>query len=147
MLDREVCDAFSLGGPRVSEAAAGQWISIYALGSLAAAIPLTAATRSWRRRPLLLCAIIGFAIANLVTAVTTSFVVGLVARFIGGVSAGLLWALLAGYATRMVTPARAGRAMAIAMAGTPLALSVGIPAATFFGPWWDGNWRSDFLAR
>jgi predicted MFS family arabinose efflux permease len=117
----------------VSEAAAGQWISIYALGSLAAAIPLTAATRSWRRRPLLLCAIIGFAIANLVTAVTTIFVVGLVARFIGGVSAGLLWALLAGYATRMVAPARAGRAMAIAMAGTPLALSLGIPAGTFFG--------------
>lgn len=52
----------------VSEAMAGQWISIYALGSLLAAIPLTATTRSWRRRPLLLGAVTGFAIANLITA-------------------------------------------------------------------------------
>ncbi|NML12311.1 MFS transporter [Sphingobium sp. AR-3-1] len=117
----------------VSEGSAGQWITVYALGSLAAAIPLTAATRSWRRRPLLLFAIIGFAIANLVTAVTTSFIIALVGRFIGGVSAGLLWALLAGYATRIAPPALSGRAMAIAMSGTPLALSVGIPAGTFLG--------------
>lgn len=117
----------------VSEGVAGQWISVYALGSLAAAIPLTAATRSWRRRPLLLYAIIGFAIANLVTAVTNSFILALFARFVGGMSAGLLWALLAGYAIRMVSPALAGRAMAIVMAGTPLALSIGIPAGTFLG--------------
>ncbi|CUX30347.1 membrane hypothetical protein [Agrobacterium tumefaciens str. Kerr 14] len=57
----------------VSEAMAGQWISIYALGSLLAAIPLTAATRSWRRRPLLLGAIIGFAIANLITGPDSEF--------------------------------------------------------------------------
>jgi predicted MFS family arabinose efflux permease len=126
----------------VSEAMAGQWISIYALGSLLAAIPLTAATRSWRRRPLLLGAIIGFAIANLVTAMTASFIVAMAARFVGGVSAGLLWALLAGYAVRMAPPDLAGRAMAIAMAGTPLALSIGIPAGTFLGNL--AGWRLTF---
>ncbi|PZU83501.1 MAG: MFS transporter [Shinella sp.] len=126
----------------VSEAVAGQWISFYAFGSLLAAIPLTAATRSWRRRPILICAIIGFAIANLVTAVTSSFVVALGARFVGGVSAGLLWALLAGYAVRMAPAHLAGRAMAIAMAGTPLALSVGIPAGTFLGVL--AGWRLTF---
>lgn len=126
----------------VSEAMAGQWISIYALGSLLAAIPLTAATRSWRRRPLLLGAIIGFAIANLVTALTASFIVAMAARFVGGVSAGLLWALLAGYAVRMAPSRLAGRAMAIAMAGTPLALSIGIPAGTFLGIL--AGWRLTF---
>jgi predicted MFS family arabinose efflux permease len=126
----------------VSEAMAGQWISIYALGSLLAAIPLTAATRSWRRRPLLLGAIIGFAIANLITALTASFIVATVARFVGGVSAGLLWALLAGYAVRMAPSRLAGRAMAIAMAGTPLALSIGIPAGTFLGIL--AGWRLTF---
>jgi len=121
------------GSLGVNEAMAGQWISIYALGSLIAAIPLTAATRSWRRRPLLLGAILGFAVANLVTALTASFIVAMAARFVGGVSAGLLWALLAGYAVRMAPYHLAGRAMAIAMAGTPLALSIGIPAGTFIG--------------
>jgi len=126
----------------VSEAMAGQWISIYALASLLAAIPLTAATRSWRRRPLLLGAIIGFAIANLITALTASFIVAMAARFVGGVSAGLLWALLAGHAVRMAPPGLAGRAMAIAMAGTPLALSIGIPAGTFIGNL--AGWRLTF---
>ena len=130
------------GSLGVSEAMAGQWISIYALGSLLAAIPLTAATRSWRRRPLLLSAIIGFAIANLVTALTASFIVAMVARFVGGVSAGLLWALLAGYAVRMAPSQLAGRAMAIAMAGAPLALSIGIPAGTFIGNL--AGWRLTF---
>lgn len=121
---------------------AGQWISIYALGSLLAAIPLTAATRSWRRRPLLLGAIVGFAIANLIAALTASFIVAMAARFVGGVSAGMLWALLAGYAVRMAPPILAGRAMAIAMAGTPLAPSIGIPAGTFIGNL--AGWRLTF---
>ncbi|RKF18207.1 MFS transporter [Altericroceibacterium spongiae] len=117
----------------VSEALAGQWVSIYALGSLVAAIPLTAATRNWRRRPLLLIAIIGFALANGVTAVSPSFTISLAARFVGGLSAGLLWALLAGYAIRLAPGPLAGRAMAIAMAGTPVALSLGIPLGTAIG--------------
>lgn len=126
----------------VGEALAGQWVSVYALGSLAAAIPLTTATRSWRRRPLLLAAIVGFAFANLVTALTGSFALSLAARFVGGISAGLLWALLAGYAVRLAPAHRAGRAMAIAMAGTPLALSIGIPAGTALGTL--AGWRVAF---
>ena len=127
----------------VSEALAGQWVSVFALGSLLAAIPLTAVTRQWRRRPLLIGAIAGFAVANLLTAITDSFVVSLVARFIGGVSAGLLWALLAGYAVRMAPDRMAGRAMAVAMAGTPLALSIGIPAGTMLGNM--AGWRTAFV--
>ncbi len=106
----------------VDEALAGQWISVFALGSLVAAIPLTAVTRNWRRRPLLLMAIIGFAVANIITAITDHFVLALVARFVAGVSAGLLWALVAGYAIRLAPPHLAGKAMAVAMAGTPMAL-------------------------
>ena len=55
----------------------------------------------------------------------------LVSRFLGGVAAGLLWALLAGYASRMVAPQLQGRAIAVAMVGTPLAMSIGIPAGTW----------------
>ncbi|WP_334184795.1 MFS transporter [Novosphingobium sp.] len=128
----------------VGEAFAGQWVSVYALGSLAAAIPLTNATRHWPRRNVLLAAILGFALANGVTAMTESFTVSLVARFVGGVSAGLLWALLAGYAVRLAPQRLAGRAMAIAMAGTPVALSIGIPAGTVLGQW--AGWRLAFAA-
>ncbi|AXE92697.1 MFS transporter [Paraburkholderia terricola] len=120
-------------GLAVSEAWVGQTVTIYAIGSLVAAIPLIAATQGMRRRPLLLAAIAGFAIANTVTTLSTSYALTMVARFLAGVSAGLLWALLAGYAARMVPEHQQGRAIAIAMVGTPLALSLGVPAGTFLG--------------
>lgn len=129
-------------GLGVSEALVGQLVTIYAVGSLVAAIPLTAATQRLRRRPLLLTAIAGFVVANTVTALSSSYSLTMAARFIAGVSAGLLWALLAGYAARMVAPHRKGQAIAVAMVGTPLALSLGVPAGTFLGAW--VGWRIGF---
>ncbi|MBS4430606.1 MFS transporter [Pectobacterium punjabense] len=120
-------------GLAVSEAWVGQTVTIYAVGSLVAAIPLTAATQGVRRRQLLLAAIGGFVIANTITAFSGSYMLTMAARFLAGVSAGLLWALLAGYAARMVPEHQKGRAIAIAMVGTPLALSLGVPAGTFVG--------------
>lgn len=126
----------------VSEALAGQLVTLYAIGSIAAAIPLTTATQSMRRRPLLLLAICGFAVANTATALSDSYGLTLVARFVAGVSAGLLWALIAGYAARMVPEGSKGRAIAVAMIGTPLALSLGIPAGTYLGA--AIGWRASF---
>lgn len=117
----------------VSEALVGQTITIYAIGSLVAAIPVTAATQGMRRRPLLMLAIAGFLVANTVTTFSLNYVLTMMARFIAGVSAGVLWALLAGYASRMVPSEQKGKAIAIAMVGTPLALSLGVPAGTFLG--------------
>ncbi|POD96627.1 MFS transporter [Pectobacterium odoriferum] len=120
-------------GLAVSEAWVGQTVTIYAMGSLVAAIPLTTATQGVRRRLLLQSAIAGFAVANAITAFSGSYMLTMAARFLAGVSAGLLWALLAGYAARMVPEHQKGRAIAIAMVGTPLALSLGVPAGTFLG--------------
>lgn len=115
----------------VGESIAGQTVTIYAIGSALTAVPLTAMTAGWPRRRLLTLAIAGFAAANAVTAVSTDYHATMVARLIAGIAAGLLWALLAGYARRMVPAHQRGRAMAIAMAGTPVALSIGVPAGTF----------------
>ena len=129
-------------GLGVSPALVGQLVTLYALGSLLAAIPLTLLTRGWRRRPLLLVAIGGFALVNSVTAVSSHYGLTLVARFFAGIFAGLLWALLAGYASRMVAPHLQGRAIAIAMLGAPLALSLGVPAGTLLGTL--VGWRLSF---
>lgn len=128
----------------VSTASAGQLVTLYALGSLLAAIPLTVATQNLRRRPLLLTAVLGFIIANTVTALSGDYLLTLAARFVAGVSAGLLWALIAGYAARMVQPSLKGRAISLAMVGTPLALSIGIPLGTFISE--IIGWRSCFMA-
>lgn len=127
----------------VTQAMAGQLVTAYALGSLVAAIPLTAATRAWRRRPLLMLAVGGFLATNAVTAMSHSYVLTLAARLASGVFAGLVWALLAGYAGRMAPEALRGRAIAVAMVGTPLALAIGIPAGTLLGS--VIGWRAVFM--
>lgn len=129
-------------GLGISPAWVGQLVTIYALGSLLAAIPLVVATRGWRRRPLLMLAIGGFAVVNTVTALSADYALILVARFCAGVFGGLLWALLAGYASRMVAPALQGRAIAVAMLGTAVALSLGMPAGTLLGA--SIGWRTTF---
>ena len=93
----------------VSEAAAGQLVTIYAIASLIVAIPVTAMTQGFRRRPLLLAAIAGFAVGNVVTSISNDYALTLAARFCAGAGAGLLWALLPGYASRMA-PAKSTRA-------------------------------------
>lgn len=124
----------------VSQAWIGQTVTTYAFGSLVAAIPLVTMTRSMRRRPLLMAAVLGFALANSVTALSDSFTLIMTARIVAGMAAGMLWALLAGYATRLVAPQFRGRAIAVAMAGTPLALSLGVPAGGWLGLAWGWRW-------
>lgn len=120
-------------GLNVSPSLAGQLVSAYAAGSLLAAIPLTVITKSWPRRSVLLSTVGGFLIFNQITAISSHIAVTLAARFFAGAAAGLAWSLLAGYARRMVIPALHGRALALAMVGTPIALSLGVPAGTLMG--------------
>ncbi|WP_437890299.1 MFS transporter [Phytobacter sp. V91] len=117
----------------ITMAAAGQSVTVYAIGSFVAAIPLMSLLQGWRRRRLLLITLAGFTLANTVTAFATSYSLMLAARAIAGVAAGVLWAQLAGYAASMAPAHKRGKAIAIAMAGTPLALSVGVPLGTFTG--------------
>ncbi|WP_020418889.1 MFS transporter [Amycolatopsis sp. ATCC 39116] len=118
---------------RVGESTMGQAVTIYAIGTALAAIPLSAATAGWRRKRLLLAGVAGFAVANTVTAVSGAYVLTMVGRFAAGVAAGVVWALLAGYARRLAPEHLQGKAIAVVMAGIPLALSLGVPAGTFLG--------------
>lgn len=127
----------------VSQAWAGQLVTLCALGSGMAAIPLTMATRGWPRRLLLLLAIGVFLVCNAVTAVSSSYALTLAARFMVGVATGLAWSLLASHARRMVPPALQGRALAVAMVGVPLALSLGVPMSSWLGTLL--GWRSIFF--
>ncbi|MBD8839269.1 MFS transporter [Paenibacillus sp. CFBP 13594] len=126
----------------VTESLTGQLVTLYAIGSLVAAIPLTAATRGWRRRPLLLACISGFLVFNTVTAISSDYILTLAARFMAGVSAGVLWGMTAGYARRMVPDSLKGKAMAVAMVGTPVALALGVPIGSFLSSYI--GWRLIF---
>ncbi len=118
---------------QVSDGTAGQLITAYALGTVIAAIPAIAMTRGASRKPLLVVGLLGFLLANTLTAIAPTLVIALVVRFIAGAFSGLIWGMLAGYARRIVAPKHTGRALAIAMAGTPLALSIGTPLGSWLG--------------
>lgn len=126
----------------VTSGAAGQAVTVYAAGTALTAIPLATATATLPRKPLLLVAMGAFLIANTLTAAAPTYPVLLGGRFLAGVAAGLAWAILAGYARRIAPPGLEGRAIAIAMTGIPLALSLGVPAGTLIGQ--QVGWRIAF---
>ena len=128
----------------VSDGTAGQLITVYALGTVIAAIPTIAMTRGAPRKPLLVIGLLGFLVANTLTAIAPTLAVALVVRFIAGAFSGLIWGMLAGYARRIAAPEQAGRALAIAMAGTPVALSIGTPLGAWLGA--TVGWRWSFAA-
>lgn len=126
----------------ISEARIGFLVTGYALASFAAAIPLTALLRGLPRRPVLVGALLGFAVSNAVVAVSSSYALTFGARLVAGGMGGTLWAMLAGYAARMVPAERRGRAIAIVLAGITLALSLGVPAGTALAG--TVGWRTAF---
>ncbi|CAL9489668.1 Purine ribonucleoside efflux pump NepI [Nocardiopsis dassonvillei] len=128
----------------VGESAAGQAVTAYAVGTAVTVIPLAAATAGVRRRPLLLATVALFAFANTVTALSSDHLLTLAARFAAGIAAGLAWAMLAGYARSLVPVHLQGRALAVVLAGIPIALSLGVPAGAFLGRVL--GWRAAFLA-
>ena len=115
----------------ISASLVGQLTTAYALGSLLTAIPMVELTSHLQRRPLLMAALLGFALANSTMTWTDSYSLMLASRFVGGIAAGLLWSLVAGYASRMVVPEQQGRAISVVMVGIPLAMTIGIPAGTW----------------
>jgi len=130
-------------GMQISQAMAGQWVTAYALGSLLTAVPLVTLTQGWWRRRALLLAIGGFILFNGLTAVSSDNTLTLLLRFCTGAAAGLAWGLIAGHARRMVAPAQQGKAMAVAMLGQPIALSLGLPIGTWLGALM--GWRATFV--
>ncbi|WP_333767257.1 MFS transporter [Streptomyces sp. IBSBF 2435] len=136
-------------GLDVSEGLAGQLVTLYALGSVVAAIPVITLTRGVRRKPLLLSAIAGLFAFNTVTAVSHDYALTLGARFLAGMASGVVWGLLAGYARRLVPEHLQGRALAVVSVGQPVALALGIPLATWLGSlvgWQGAFWVMSALA-
>jgi predicted MFS family arabinose efflux permease len=77
-------------GLGITEGTAGQLVSAYALGTVLATIPLVALTRGKRRKPVFVVAILGFLVANTITAVSADLVLSLGTRFLAGAFSGLV---------------------------------------------------------
>jgi predicted MFS family arabinose efflux permease len=130
-------------GLGVSDARVGFLVGVYALASALSAIPLVSATLAVNRKTLLLALLAGFAVSNLVVAVSSSYAVIVGFRVLGGICAGVMWPMIAAYGTRLVPQAMHGKAVTIIMAGNTLGISIGLPVMTTIGITF--GWRAEFV--
>lgn len=122
----------------------GQTVTLYALATALGAIPLARATATWRRKHVLQLALAVVVVSNALTALSSDYTLTMVLRFIAGLGTGLIWPLLGGYAARLAPEGRQGRAIAIALAGTPIGLALGIPLGTLLSGL--AGWQLAFYA-
>jgi predicted MFS family arabinose efflux permease len=127
-----------------SVAATGQIVTIYALATALAAIPLSRLTAKWPRKYVLYVALAIVVVTNTLTALSSNYALTMVIRFVAGVGTAMIWPLLAGYAARLAPQGQQGRAIAIALAGTPLSLALGVPIGTWLSHF--GGWQVAFYA-
>jgi len=127
-----------------SVAVTGQTVTVYAIGTAIAVIPLAVATSSWRRRDLLIVALLAQIATNGVTASSHDIALTLGARFVAGLSSGVIWSLLGAYAARIAPYGRQGRAISIALGGIPVSLALGIPAGVLIAH--VASWQTAFWA-
>lgn len=128
----------------VGEATAGWLVTGYALGVAVGAIVLTAATTRLPRKPVLLALLILFIAGNLLSAITPSFTVMLIARVIAALCHGAFFGIGSVVAASLVPPAKKAAAVAIMFTGLTTANVLGVPFGTFLGQAF--GWRSTFWA-
>ncbi|MFF0286857.1 MFS transporter [Streptomyces sp. NPDC005262] len=122
----------------------GQTVTLYALATALGAIPLARFTATWRRKHVLQFALAVVAVSNALTASSSDYTLTMALRFVAGLGTGLIWPLLGGYAARLAPQGRQGRAIAVALAGTPIGLALGIPLGTLLSS--IGGWQLAFYA-
>jgi predicted MFS family arabinose efflux permease len=125
-----------------SPGAVGFLVSVCAMASTIAAIPIVSWTRGIPRRPLFIALLSGFVLTNAITAVSSVYAVTVLTRILTGLLMGTLWPLIAGYAWHLTNRESAGRAVAIALAGSTIAMSFGLPLGNVIGHWI--GWRFMF---
>ncbi|MFI9387461.1 MFS transporter [Kutzneria sp. NPDC052558] len=127
----------------VSTALTGQTVTLYAAATSIAAIPLSHAFSRWPRKQVLLTALITLAVTNTLTALSDSYPLTLVIRFAAGLGTALIWPQLGGYAARLAPAGQQGRAITVALAGTPIGLALGVP----LGAWLSAlGWQVAFYS-
>jgi predicted MFS family arabinose efflux permease len=128
----------------VAESTAGLLVSLFAVLVAVLAVPLTLATKRVPGKRLLLLAMGGYTVSNVISALAPSLAVLAAGRAVGGVTHALFFSVFIGYATRLVPRAQTGRALALASAGALAGFVLGVPVTTALGN--AAGWRVSFAA-
>jgi predicted MFS family arabinose efflux permease len=123
----------------VSLFAVGTLLTWYAFVAALTTFPLVRWTAHWPRRRALMLSLTCLTASQVISALAPNFAVLAAGRVLCAVTHGLLWAVIAPIATRLVPPSHAGRATMSIYVGTSLALVVGSPLTAALSLLW--GWR------
>ncbi|MCI3924690.1 MFS transporter [Paenibacillus sp. TRM 82003] len=127
---------------QVSIPAAGQLITMYALGVAVGAPLLTLLTHKIPQKKLLCFLMLLFIVGNAVSAFAPNYAVLMTARIVTALTHGTFFGVGAVIASTLVAPDRRAGAVALMMAGLTIANIIGVPLGTFIGQEW--GWRFSF---
>lgn len=127
-----------------SEPQIGLLVTIFAFTVVVTSTPVSALTRRWPRRRLMMAILVVLAVSNLLTAISPDYGVVVATRILGGVAHGLFWAVVGAYAGHLVPREQIGRAVSITLGGGTLAFVFGVPIGTALGHLF--GWRLAFVA-
>jgi predicted MFS family arabinose efflux permease len=128
----------------VSEALAGQAVTVTAVVALFAGLLVPRLTRSIDRRLVLLSFTGLMILSNALVALSSSMGVLLVMRVLLGLALGGFWSMAAAVAMRLVPPRRVPRALSIIFSGIAVGTVVSVPLGSYLGGLL--GWRSAFWA-
>jgi MFS transporter, DHA1 family, inner membrane transport protein len=126
----------------VSIPTAGHAITAYAIGVVVGAPLFAVLGARVPRKHLLLALMAAITLANLASALATTFPLLVLARFASGLPHGAYFGIGAVVAASLVPPERRARAVAMTMMGLTVANIVGVPLATLLGQ--SFGWRSTY---
>jgi DHA1 family inner membrane transport protein len=117
----------------VSESRVGLLVTLFAVTVVVSTVPLTALTRRFDRKSLMVVLLGVFALANVLAALAPSYELLAGARVLGGLAHGLFWAVTGPYAARLVPRHQLARAVSLTNAGGTFAFILGVPFGTALG--------------
>ncbi|MCM3627851.1 MFS transporter [Paenibacillus glycanilyticus] len=128
----------------VSISAAGQLITMYALGVAVGAPIMTILTGSIPQKKLLCILMLLFILGNGLSVVAPNYAVLMIARMITALTHGTFFGVGAVIASKLVRADKQAGAVSIMMAGLTIANIIGVPIGTYIGQNW--GWRASFGA-
>ncbi len=126
----------------VSVMAAGQLVTIFALTYALSSPVLTTLTAGFDRRHLLIGAMTGFALANVIAYSAQNYWMLMAARVLLAIAAGLYVPSANALAGTLLKPEHRGSALAVVNAGTTIAIALGVPLGAIVGDHF--GWRLTF---
>ncbi|MDJ1130560.1 MFS transporter [Streptomyces iconiensis] len=128
----------------VSEAAAGQLVTVFSVTYAVSAPVLAVLTARLPRKALVVGGLVVFAVANVATALAPGYGLLMVMRVVTALVAASITPAVFGLAGRLSAPERIGRSIGTVAAGLTVSLFVGVPVGTLVGDAF--GWRATFVA-